>query len=379
MTYKTNKAAKMDHPGTFIREELDCRGWTQRDLAFILGRHEQSINAIISGKRGISADMAKALAKAFDVPAEFFMNLQRIYDLESVGEPDPSIEKRARFYQGSYPIREMARRGWIKETDDASLLEAQMMRFFEVDKLDNIPHLAHAAKKLGYENTTSTQLVWLYRVRQLAKEIACPAYSEKRLRSSIDDLHRLLAEPEEVRHVPRILTECGIRYVLVEALPGSKIDGVCFWLDNKSPVIGMSIRFDRIDNFWFVLRHEIEHVLRKDGRQQPIIDVELDQVVDGEGAMLPQEEIAANIAGSDFCLAKTKLDAFIARKYPYISERDVLGFARTLEIHPGIAVGQIQHRLKDYRLFRKYLANIRSFLLPSALVDGWGEMPPISL
>ena len=68
-------------PGHFIKEELEARNWTQRDLAFILGVQDPEVNVIISGKRGISPDMAKALAKAFDVPAEFFVNLQRVYDL----------------------------------------------------------------------------------------------------------------------------------------------------------------------------------------------------------------------------------------------------------------------------------------------------------
>lgn len=69
------------HPGEIIREELEARGWMQRDLAFVLGIPEQAVNMIISGKRGISPEMAKQLGEAFDVLAEFFMNLQRTYDL----------------------------------------------------------------------------------------------------------------------------------------------------------------------------------------------------------------------------------------------------------------------------------------------------------
>lgn len=69
------------HPGQFIAEELEARGWLQRDLAFILGMPEQAVNMIISGKRGISPEMAKALGDAFDVPAEFLSNLQNAYEM----------------------------------------------------------------------------------------------------------------------------------------------------------------------------------------------------------------------------------------------------------------------------------------------------------
>lgn len=69
------------HPGEFVREELDARGWLQRDLAYILGVPEQAVNLIVSGKRGITPEMAKALGKAFAVSAEYFANLQKAYEI----------------------------------------------------------------------------------------------------------------------------------------------------------------------------------------------------------------------------------------------------------------------------------------------------------
>ena len=117
----------IEHPGVFLRDELEERGWLQSDLAYILGCPVQSVNTIISGKRGITVDMARSLEKAFDVPSEFFLNLQKIYDLSKANEPDAGIAKKARFYQGSYPIRDMFKRGWLEDTEP-DLLEAQMSR-----------------------------------------------------------------------------------------------------------------------------------------------------------------------------------------------------------------------------------------------------------
>lgn len=81
VTDDTPLAIDVQPPGYFIRQELEARGWTQRDLAFVLGIHEQAVNMIISGKRGISSEMAKALGDAFGVNHEFFANLQRAYDM----------------------------------------------------------------------------------------------------------------------------------------------------------------------------------------------------------------------------------------------------------------------------------------------------------
>jgi HTH-type transcriptional regulator/antitoxin HigA len=366
------------HPGIYLKEEMDARGWLQRDLAYILGVPEQAVNVILSGKRGISPDMARALGEAFDVPAEFFANLQKAYDLSRAATPNPSVAVRAKI-QGQYPIREMIKRGWIEDGDSA-LLQGQLTRFFDVQTPEDIPFLAHAAKKSSYEETeiTPIQLAWLFRVKQIARSIGAPPYSEKALRDSLGLLTALLYAPEEARHAPRLLMESGIRLVFVERLPQAAIDGVCFWLDATSPVIGMSLRYDRIDNFWFVLRHEIEHVLRGDGRVVEIID-ELDGDRSSTSASLPEEERAANRAAADFCAPSGKVDSFIMRKRPYFYEKDVVALSRIVNRHPGLVVGQMQNKLNDHAYLRKYQVKIRSFVLPGAIADGWGQHIPVSL
>jgi HTH-type transcriptional regulator / antitoxin HigA len=369
-------AGDVPHPGFYIREELEARDWTQRDLAYILGTPEQAVNMIISGKRGISPEMAKALGEAFDVNPDLFANLQRAYDMARARDPDPSIGRRARM-QSAYPVREMIKRGWLQDTD-AAMLEMQMVQFFEVSNINDIPHLQHAARKSSYYNETpSAQLAWLFRVRQIAKTMVTGKYSEKAFREALSRLRALLVDPEETRHVPRILAECGVRFVIVEGLPNAKIDGACFWLDKNSPVIGLSFRFDRNDNFWFVLRHEIEHVLRRDGQSKEIIDVDMDALpTDGT---LPVEEAAANSAAADFCIPKAEIESFFARKAPFFAERDVIGFARRINVHPGLVVGQIQKRTQRWDLLRRHLVKVRAHVLPGATVDGWGTPAPVVL
>lgn len=357
------------HPGYYIREELEAREWTQRDLAYILGTPEQAVNLIVSGKRGISPEMAKALGQAFDVHPDLFANLQRAYDMARARDPDPGVGRRARL-QSIYPVREMIKRGWLEDTD-AAMLEAQLAHFFEVGHANDIPHLQHAARKPSYyDDTPPAQLAWLFRVRNIAKHVPQARYSEKALREALPRLRTLLQDPEEARNVPRVLTECGVRLVIVECLPNAKIDGVCLWLDKRSPVIGLSLRFDRIDNFWFVLRHEIEHVLQKDGQNREVIDVDIDTGPHNNN--LPPEEVAANAAAADFCIPETEIDLFIARKAPFFAERDIVGFARRISVHPGLVVGQIQKRTQRWDLLRRHLVKIRSHILPAAIVDGWG-------
>ena len=376
---------EVPHPGEFIRDELEARGWAQRDLAYILGVKEQAINPIMSGKRGISPDMARSLSKAFGISAEYFLNLQKAYELSTSREADPAIERRAKL-QSIFPIREMMKRSWFEDTQDISLLEAQVMRFFQTNSLDQVPCFSHNAKKGGdYSETTPLQWAWLFRVKQIADEMVVPSYSENKLRKAVNEFERFLVDPEEIRHVPRLLAEAGVRFAIVETLPKANIDGVCFWLDKLSPVIGLTCRFDRIDNFWFVLRHELEHLFNKDGQQEQLSSALVDVDLDPSAEDLPEEELRANKAASQFCADQDALDSFLIRKYPYVSEKDTLGLARRLQRHPGIVVGQLQYKMEreykvnKYNWLTRHKVKIRQFLLGSASVDGWGDAAPISL
>ena len=358
-------------PGVFIREELEARGWSQRDLAFILGTTEQTVNKLIKGKSGVSAEMAKALGDAFGTSAEVWAGLQKVHELRMARDPDPDIRFRAQL-QEMYPVREMIVRGWLPE-DDQSLLALQMARFFEADNINDVPRVQFSgvAKRTSYDEDPPEQIAWLFRVRQIARTLDVRTYSESLLRDRLSDLRSLMIDPEDVRHVPEILASCGVRLVVVEALPGSKIDGVCTWLDDSSPVIGLSTFYDRMDNFWLVLVHEIEHVLRGDGKERGVLDEDI--AAKSDASDLSEEERAAVEASLSFGFPREKIRSFYARKAPYISERDVVGFSALMEVHPAIVVGQIQFMKNDWRFLRKYLVKVRAFLMDTVLFDGWGQ------
>jgi HTH-type transcriptional regulator / antitoxin HigA len=365
-------ALALEPPGVFIKMELEARGWSQRDLAFILGQAEQQLNPLLSGKRAITPDVARLLGDAFGVDPQFFLNLQSQYDLKGAKQPDPAVRTRAEL-QSLYPAREMIRRGWIQD-GEASLLQLQMDRFFEVANDRKVGDVAFAAKRTSYDNTPPHQLAWVFRVRQLAGLQSVASFSSEKLRMALLRLRSLMIDPEEVKQVPAILADCGVRFVIVEVLPNAKIDGVCTWLDDESPVIGMSTLYDRLDNFWFVLRHEIEHVLQGHGKSSIGIVDYLTGENASEATVDSDEEQVANLAAADFCVPTSKMDSFYARKHPYFSERDVIGFASLIGVHPAIVVGQLQRRMRRYDYLRKYQVAVRKHLMLTALCDGWGNV-----
>ena len=371
------KPAEVFHPGEILRDELDERGWSQIEFAEIIERPYQTVNEIIMGKKGITPETAKALGAALGTSAQLWMNLDSAYKLNHADEVSSRVAHRAKLW-GIYPVREMLRRTWVQTSDDVEVLESRLLRYFEISSLEDTPKLAYAPKKTGDSDETSPiQWAWLYRVKHIAEAMQVPPYSKKTLSMALSQLAVYLGASEEIRHVPQVLEKCGVRLVIVEPFSGSQIDGACFWLDSNSPVIGLSLRLDRIDNFWYVLRHEIEHVLNGDGKDGiAMIDSGQEKLRKDD---LPEPEKLAHAAAAEFCTPQNRLDNFLARVGPFPSRNRVILFAKTLGIHPGVVVGQIQRRLDRYDLFRPMLISVKETITPVAMTDGYGQVLPVEI
>lgn len=367
MTHPINPEAFA--PGDYIREELEERGWSQLDLAEILGRPPQAVNEIIAGKRSITPDTAKALGDAFGTSAQLWMNLDSAYRLAQMTEQNDVVSRKAKLFELA-PVKDMQKRGWIEASSNVEVLESQVHRFFEPFEL------RHAARKsTDYGKLTPPQIAWLYRVRNLARAVPVTGrFTPSALGAALIALDRLMAEPEEIRHVPKVLAEAGIRFLMVAPLPNTKIDGVTLWLAADQPVIALSFRYDRIDWFWHTLMHEVAHVKQGDGKSEPTLDVQLVGNDAQRQEEKPEGERKADHFAGAFLVEPEELDKFIARVHPLYSKQKIFMFAKRLHVHPGIVVGQLQHRGKiQYAHSREFLVPVRQILSSSALVDGWGE------
>ena len=372
----TRRPAEVFPPGDFLSEELEERGWSQTDLAAVLGRPVTVVSAIIKGKRRITPDTAAGLAAALGTSPEFWMNLDAIYQLDRVNSKDSgAVARRAKLYAKA-PVRELIRRGWIEPSDNIDVLERRVLSFLGVNSIDEEPEFfRHAARKsTSYDDCTPAQLAWLIRARQLAKLCQAARYSPARLKQALERLRMLAHTPQETRHVSRVLAEAGVRLVIVQPLPGGKIDGATFWLDQHSPVVAISLRLDRLDNFWFTLLHELKHV----AEGEMAIDTDLDEPRDDD-ARGPHERKADEFA-SDYFITKAQLDSFIVRVRPLYSAQRVEAFALTMRVHPAIVVGQLQHRREvAWSSFRKLLVPVRAIITASTVTDGWGSELPAGL
>lgn len=368
--------AEVFPPGEFISEELEARGWSQLDLAEIIGRTPAVVNEIIKGKRMITPETAKELSEAFGTSAQLWMNLESSYRLWRAQDVDSAIERRSWLYQLA-PVKEMVKRYWIAHTENLDVLEQEIANFFEIKSIKDKISCCAAARKSGSEEFTSAQLAWMFRVKHLARHIEAKPYTVSSFESCVDNLKGVINDIDQINYIPKILADAGIRLVLLEHLPKTKIDGVTLWLNAKSPVIALSIRYDRIDSFWYTLFHELGHVKNKDGLKTPVrLDLEL--VGSKKDDDKPAIEKKADRFAYETLVPRTELNAFIKKNRPRYSAKSILGFAHDIGVHPGIVVGQLQFRGEvPWSSFRNTLEKVRHLVIDSAMSDGWGASPEL--
>lgn len=368
--------AEVFPPGEFLADELKERGWTQTEFAEIIRRPNKLVNEIIAGKKSVTPETAREFAAALGTSPQYWLNLESAYQLWRIA-PSQSVDliTREAMLRDRYPIREMIKRGWIDGSENIEVVEKRVFDFYRINNINEEPQIAYASRRNTREEYSAFQEAWLFRVKQLAEAFPAPGYSEKKLRNAATSMELLLIEPEEIRHVPPLLLECGVRLVIVELIPNSKFDGVCLWINKgKSPVIGLTLKWDYIDRFWFNLRHEIEHVLRGDGKTKVIID-DSDTGADYDD---PVERVA-NIAAANFCVPQDSLDDFILRHDPMYSTNKLIGFSRLMKRHPGIVAGQLQRKIDRPELFKKFQSRVRGIITEVALTDGYGKQLPVEI
>lgn len=362
------------HPGVFLEEELEARGWSQADLAEIVGKSATDISLIVKGKRAVTPETAIALGDAFGTGPEFWMNLETLHQLSLAKRKQSDVSLKARLYE-KFPVREMVRRGWVQWSDDIEVSKQRFFAFFHISGFDEEP-VFPCAKRADTAQTNPSQNAWLFRAAMLAEACQVPTnFAPSKIATCKAKLKLLMHEVAEIRHVTKVLADAGIRLVIVEHMPGSKIDGATFWLNDKSPVIVLSLRRDRIDNFWFTLMHEFSHVENGEGKDCPIVDSDL---LSEEVTAKSPIESRADADAAESCISQQLVDDFILRVHPYYLEAKVVGFALVNRIHPGILVGQLQFKKKiPFSHHRKHLAKVREAITSAAMTDGYGHAPSI--
>jgi len=163
----------------------------------------------------------------------------------------------------------------------------------------------------------------------------------------LGDFARLSVDPNNIKKIEEILSGYGIIVVHERSIPGMKVDGACFLLATGAPVIALSLRYSRLDIYWFVLMHELAHIaLHYEKLTTPILD-DLDE----ESAS--DMEIEANLLAANSLIPRTDWRSSNV-KYN-ASEREIEDFAKKVQTHPSVVIGRLRRETGRNDIFSKKL------------------------
>ncbi|EKD81547.1 MAG: XRE family plasmid maintenance system antidote protein, partial [uncultured bacterium] len=331
-------------PGDVIKDEMEYYGWSQKDLAEILDSSEKHLNQILSNIAPISANMARALSSVFKQSPEFWLNLDTEYrrNIESHDQFD-EVAARAEIFK-RMPVRDMQKKGWLPKERDR-LFDA-VKAFWGRSDLDFsfLEQQLEAAKYRTSEKLSSRfnaffAQTWLRKVKLVAENSTnVPRYSKSRLAVLASEIPAYSISENGIAKFLASLQATGVIFILLPHLEKTFTDGAAYWV-GKNPIIALTGRYKRNDNFWFTMAHEIGHVLKHEAMlKEPIFidSLENQHLVDSSEEQVANDFAAEMLQHSQIC------DYF--KGMERISRLRVENCAAKLNIHPGIIVGCLQHK-----------------------------------
>lgn len=332
-----------------IRFRMEQGGLSPRDLVPFLGSRAK-VSEILSGKRQLTMQMARALHANLGIPADVL--------LQQPGGELPSALEGIEWQR--FPLTAMVKLGWIEKRPNLLSHAEDIMR--DLIRRAGGEHVLPAALYRKNDHARANAKMdpyalkaWCWEVLARANTMPLPTAYQ----SGTVDLAFLLkvaklswsAEGPRLAH--EFLAKHGMHLICVEHLPRTHLDGAALQLADGTPVIGLTLRYDRLDNFWFCLLHELAHIGRHmDGtRDEAFID-DL-SLRDVEGVRRDPKEDEADEWAEQALIPEDVWQTSRVRDHP--SPLAVVELAQRLSIHPAIVAGRVRHETRNFRLLSHFV------------------------
>jgi len=344
-TVEILKASNLEElPSILIRARI-VKGLSQRQLADAIGLKEQQI------QRYEAEEYASAnLRRLADVSNALGLNISEVAEFKATSQRPLDVDKDDLAWD-QFPVKEMYRRNWFKESPgslEAAVANAEeLVKKFVTDSLDS-PVQAFARQRVRAKGKVNSYalLAWQCRIIALAnKQSLKNKYKQNTITKEwLTKIAQLSRADDWKKKVIEYLLYSGIRLVIESHLPNTYLDGAAILLSDGSPVIGMTLRYDRIDNFWFVLFHELIHIMKH------LHTGDVESIFDDLDVKAEDIEQEADEQAGEILVPEDKWNTALAR---YLrSEDSVKEFAKELYIHPAIVAGKIRKEANNYIILK---------------------------
>lgn len=230
-------------PVTAIRYRMEERGLTTRQLEPFIGSRAR-VSEVLSGKRSLSLDMIRSLHVGLGIPYEALIS--RPIKSDDMGQIPQTT------------IRQLNRLGFSLDRDAVPSFISSSLSVAAPAALLRKTRTQRAASKTDQ----AALLLWQAAVLQKSEavKISKTFKQSEFTGESLRRIARLSTKPDAPVRAISALREAGVVVVIMPSLPGTFLDGAAMMNRRGLPVVGLTLRYDRVDNFWFTLLHELSHI-----------------------------------------------------------------------------------------------------------------------
>jgi len=333
-----------------IKFRMEQLGLSQKDMAPYIG-NKSKVSEVLNGKRSLTLAMMRALNKGLGISAEVLLK-----------EPGAEFPDQIQNIEWSrFPVIEMAKRGWIPMVDDIKEKAEELLHGFieQAGGLETVPKAFFRQGKRGRYNPKMDLFAlsaWCIRVQSLARKNPLKTtYIKGSIKQrTLQEVARLSYFDNGPLLAREYLEKHGIHLIVVPHLPKTYLDGAAILLPDATPVIGLTLRYDRVDNFWFCLLHELAHV----SKHLSVSDRLIVDDLDFRGKKIEAEDIIEKEA--DEMTQNGLIPKKQWAKKPISSldtTREVYALALKLKIHPAIIAGRIRFERNNYKMLSKHVGS----------------------
>lgn len=333
---KKHHPINLPDPVEAVKFRMEQAGLRQQDLVPYFGSRSK-VSEVLSGKRSLSLSMIRSLHQHLAIPAAVL--------LRERGARLPEMPHGLQYER--FPLNALVRFGWVDFAGtpaEAREHQEELVRAFlePVCDLGVQPALLRQHVRAGSKMDEYALFAWRVRVLTVARSRSVERYRSGTLN---EEFARRLVSLSCLTDGPRLAQEFlgrhGIYLVVVRHLPRTHLDGAAMLMPDGTPVVALTCRHDRLDNFWFTLMHELAHVaLHLESRRE-------DWFIDDLDAAGDNLEKQADRFASDMLISPTAWKAAEARKGRVEAVREL---SRRLNIHPAIVAGRVRREVGNFKM-----------------------------
>lgn len=329
-----------------IKFRMEQASLKPTDLIPYIGSRSR-VSEILSGKRQLTIEMMRALEMGLGIPAKVLLR-----------EPQDSEDSMFSNWSKTL-LKEMSNRGYFGNRSLTNTNGPELVKhFFSI--VGSPLQLQGMLRQSSYRSAPATDkralAAWAGRIIEKAGKVKMPVKYKKGgvNLSFMQKVAKLSVEADSPLLVQNFLKKHGIILVIEPCFAKTRLDGAALLMNKANPIIGLTLRHDRLDNFWFTLMHELAHIALHYDQE---VDLFYDELEGIKGLDIGAKEKEADSLAGEALVPASKWEVSPARLIPSFMAADSL--AKELGVHVAIVAGKIRYEGGKYFYLNNVIGQAR--------------------